>query len=713
MQANQTDVQKILGGVQQYVIPLFQRPYSWETRQWNILWQDLLDLCDEERPRNHFIGSIVTMPSRSVPEGVSKYILIDGQQRITTLLLILAAMRDKARAKADKLADKIEDLLMKNRHQDGTDVFKLLPTQSDRAAFFATMDQQVLPSDGQVVKAFEFFTKKLRLNDTLPLETLYRVIGKSLVLVSIVLDKDDNPYLIFESLNAKGRPLSQADLIRNFFFMRIAVNRQEEMFAEYWRPMQESLGENLTEFIRHFLMRDGHIVKQGDVYFTLKESVERHPGNDGGVSYLAELARFSSYYRRLLDPESEKCTLIASRLSRLNRIEATTAYPFLLNAYEDRQGGRVTEEHLAAILDMLETFLIRRFVCGVPTNALSKIFVGLYSQASRFSSLVEGVRFVLKDREFPRDKLFRDRLVTLRLYGGGDRLPRARLILERLEQSFAHKEPISFDALNIEHVMPQTLTETWKQELGDDWEVTHEMWLHTIGNLTLTGYNPELSNADYSNKRAILQHSHVELNRYFATEERWDENAISRRADAMADLAVMVWPDFAGGERELEFEAPEEEDEQEDVQFLKAQVLELLGGEAIPAGNARHQINTLQDGRVVNIKYSRLHKSYYWFGVHASLWEACLKAGATHMVFILAQHGFVTLPVAIVNDYLKQAGTSPKADGTVRHYHVLISKEPMLELFHHGKPGRLPLTQYFSAFTSPSHTLAHTGETHG
>jgi uncharacterized protein with ParB-like and HNH nuclease domain len=164
MQANQTDIQKILGGVQQYVVPLFQRPYSWETRQWNTLWQDLVELSEEERSRNHFIGSIVTMPARSVPEGVSKYVLIDGQQRITTLLLLLAAMRDKARVVAEKVANRIDDLLLKNRHQEGTDVFKLLPTQSDRDAFCAIMDGHPSNATGQVVKAFEFFTKKLGRN---------------------------------------------------------------------------------------------------------------------------------------------------------------------------------------------------------------------------------------------------------------------------------------------------------------------------------------------------------------------------------------------------------------------------------------------------------------------------------------------------------------------------------------------------------------------
>lgn len=700
MQANQTDIQKILGGVQQYVVPLFQRPYSWDARQWNILWQDLLELCDEERTRNHFMGSLVTMPARSVPEGVSKFILIDGQQRITTILLVLAAMRNRAQQHVVRLADKIDDLLLKNRHQDGVDIYKLLPTQSDRSAFCAIMDGQTPSTDGQVKKAYDFFDKKLRLNENLDLDKLYTVIGKNLVVVSIVLDKDDNPYLIFESLNAKGRPLAQADLIRNFFFMRVHLNRQEEVFAKYWKPMQDELGENLTEFIRHFLMREGQVIKQGDVYFTLKESVESRSDTQDDTNYLAELAKFSRYYARLLDPGAEPTSSIATRLHRLNRIEATTAYPFLLNTYDDVACGKLTEDDFAAILALLETFLIRRFVCSIPTNALSKIFIALYAQAANHTSMLEGVRKVLKDKEFPRDRLFRERLVSIRLYGGGDRLPKTRFILERLEQSFAHKEPISFELLNVEHVMPQTLSDQWKADLGENWETIHEIWLHTVGNLTLTGYNPELSNSNYPSKREILQKSHVELNRYFAKAEKWDEDAIARRADYLADLAVKTWPDFARGEPELDFEAPDEEEEQENVKLQKADVLQLLGGSAGRAGSHRYQTHRLHDGRIVNIKYSRPQRDYYWFGVHASLWEDCEKCGVTHLILVLGQFGFAAIPATAIKEYLTQASFSPKDDGTVRHYHVLISKEPNLELFAFGIADRIACKPFLTVFGS-------------
>ena len=223
MKASETKLQPIIEGTKQYVVPLFQRPYSWDVKEWEILWNDLVELCEEEQPRSHFFGSIVTTPAQSVPEGVTKYLLIDGQQRITTIFILLALLRDKARGLPGTLTNQIEDLLLMNRYQEGTDVFKLLPTQGDRESFIRIMQGQTDTHEDQITKAYKFFEKRLRSKPELSLETLRKVVVSNLMLVSIVLDRDDNPHLIFESLNYKGRSLSQADLIRNYFFMRVHV----------------------------------------------------------------------------------------------------------------------------------------------------------------------------------------------------------------------------------------------------------------------------------------------------------------------------------------------------------------------------------------------------------------------------------------------------------------------------------------------------------
>ena len=693
MHANQTDVQKILGGVQQYVIPMFQRPYSWDTKQWEILWEDVVELCDEVVPRNHFIGSVVTMPATSVPEGVSKFVLIDGQQRLTTLLVLLAAVRDKARRDGDdKLASKIDDLSLKNRYQDGTDVYKLLPTQDDRAQFFAVMDSTAPTGTGKIRAAHAHFEKKLRGPAAPALERLYTVVCKHLVLVSIVLDKDDNPYLIFESLNAKGLPLEQADLIRNFFFMRVPPVAQDKLFRECWQPMQDELGEHLTEFLRHFLMRHGAIVRQGDIYFTVKEYVDANGGDDI-TTYLRQIATFSGYYARLLQPAREPSRQLATRLSRLNRFEATTAYPFLLNVYDEFVTGRLPEQDFVAVLDVVESFLIRRFVCGVATNTLRKTFVSLYAQASGPGPLVDGVRRVLAERNFPGDVAFREQFSAMSLYGGGDRRDKAKLILDRLEGSFEHKETTDPGGLTIEHVMPRTLTDTWKSALGDGWESTYDRWIDTVGNLTLTGYNPELSNSDFAKKKAILASSHVMLNRYFADKAVWDGEAIAARGQALATLAASVWPACAPATGVTDLD---DEEGPRELSLDVNEVIAELGGSVgtIPAGNFK--IYRLPDGRIVNLKYSRAHRKYYWFGVHASLLEGLKLAGGTHLVLVLGQYGFVTLPMEIVAQYISKAGSSLKPDGAVRHYHLLVSTSSSPELFHHGKPIRYPVAEYLT-----------------
>ena len=246
MQAGETKLQPMLEGTKQYLVPLFQRPYSWEAKEWKILWADLADLSDINDPRPHFMGSIVTMPTVSVPEGVSKYLLIDGQQRLTTIFVLLALLRDLAKINNQpQLAEEINNTLLVNPYKVGHDRFKLQPTQADREAFRAIIDSAPQPERiSQVFAAYKFFEREMR-KKPLDIERLKVVISKSLSAVSIVLDVNDNPHLVFEGLNAKGRPLTQADLIRNYFVMRVHVDAQEDVYRKFWRPMQESLGDSL------------------------------------------------------------------------------------------------------------------------------------------------------------------------------------------------------------------------------------------------------------------------------------------------------------------------------------------------------------------------------------------------------------------------------------------------------------------------------------
>jgi len=542
MQAKETKLQDIIEGTKQYVIPLFQRTYSWTSKEWEVLWKDLVELCEMENPRNHFIGSIVNMPTVSVPEGVAKYLLIDGQQRLTTIFILLTLLRNKARESQNaRFADEINNTLLVNQYKDGIDHYKLMPTQVDRITYQNLINGIPNEEENQLTRAYTYFEKKLKQVELEP-EKLKKVITNYLSVVSIVLDADDNPYLVFESLNAKGRPLTQADLIRNYFFMRIHIDKQEEVYKNYWLPMQSALNENLTEFIRHYLMKDGNIIKQDDVYYALKDSVS----TTNAIDYLTELKKYSVFYQRLKYPEFEKEPDLEIMFRRLNRIEVTTAYPLLRNFYNDYANGKIDKNGFVTILKILENYLIRRFVCNIATNQLNKIFPTVYPiiQSKYSENIIEGFKIILQGKGYPKDNEFSLRFRETKFYGGGDRVVKTKLILETIESSFNHKEAVPFENLSVEHIMPQTLSEWWQEHLGDNWEETHELYLHTIGNLTLTAYNTELSNDDFYTKKKTLNESHLEINKYFATIPKWTRTEIEARAEILAKKALEIWSYF-------------------------------------------------------------------------------------------------------------------------------------------------------------------------
>ena len=511
-------------------------------KDWDDLWEDLVDLVESDAPRTHFFGSIVTMPTNSVPEGVPKFLLIDGQQRLTTIFLLLAAVRDLAREDGrEELAEEIHQTLLVNKFKKDNDHFKLMPTQTDRSSFQTIVKDAGRAADDSIARAYAHLKKKME-KSKIERETIKRVITERLSIVSIVLDRDDNPYLVFEGLNARGAELTQADLIRNFFFLKIHQDRQDEIHATYWEPMQQMLGDNLTAFIRHYLMRTGQIVKENAVYFTLKE----HLGQGDAIDLLHQIHRAAGHYVRLIRPQEEPRQTLREALGRLGRLNLTVYNPFLLNCYDEYDRGDLKIDEFVEIVKCLENYLIRRFVCDDPTNQLNKILAPLYKQIkdSGDSSILEGSKRILSSRGYPGDTKFKQDFIGAKLYRPGVRLEVAKLILESLEQAPGHKESVDFNNTTIEHVMPKTLSPEWRESLGEDADDTHELYLDTIGNLTLTGYNSELSNSEYQKKRVKLRESHLELNKYFSDVETWGSEDIERRADALAEIALGVWPSF-------------------------------------------------------------------------------------------------------------------------------------------------------------------------
>jgi uncharacterized protein with ParB-like and HNH nuclease domain len=553
MQAAETKIQQLIEGTKQYLVPLFQRAYSWDKKEWRTLWLDLMDLCAEENPRPHFMGSVVTLPTMSVPEGVAKFLVIDGQQRLTTTFIILALVRDFAKAGgAEELADEIHNTLLVNQYKKDNDYFKFQPTQADRAVFSALIKERIRPpSDSQIGAAYAFFERELKKKPE-GLELLKKTITSVLSTVSIVLDPDDNPYLVFESLNAKGRPLTQADLVRNFFIMRIHVDRQEDIFEKYWRPMQTRLGDRLTDFFRHFLTKAGDVVKIDDIYFEFKDKVT--PANVENT--LSDLARYSEYYEKLLSPEKEQRPSIRDGLKRLATLDVGVSYPFLLNCYDEFDRGELSELDFAAVLDTLTNFVIRRFVCNVGSFGMNRELAVLYRQAKKEVAFVAGVKKNLVVRRYPKDNEFRRALTEVSLYGAGERATKAKLILLELERGLNPKEQVAPENVSVEHVMPQTLTFEWKADLGEEADDTHELFLHTLGNLTLTAYNSEMSNDVFAQKRNIFLNSNFALNREIAALTEWNREEIESRGRRLGDRALKIWPYFGDADVEQANEEP-------------------------------------------------------------------------------------------------------------------------------------------------------------
>jgi hypothetical protein len=551
MEARPCQILEFFNGTKQLLVPLFQRPYEWGPQQWEALWADLLEQYErpeEEALASHFTGAIVTAPARSVPVGVSKHLVIDGQQRLTTVAILLCAMRsliDKDTPRYRKLTK-----LLVNEDDEGPDYFKLLPTQLDRAAFQGMIQQTPQP-DSKFAQALDFFKKKIASADSdglpIDLERLSNSIQNRLMVVSIHLGDADDPYLIFESLNAKGAPLTQADLIRNYLLLRLHPNEQQSVYESAWLPMQTLLtGGHLTEFMRQFLMLTGEEVLQSAIYSVLKKRLVSMP--DATVAdELRRMQRASVIYAQIVGITFPSDHGIANGLARLRRWEVATANPFILKLLDACSRDLVSTADVVSCLSIIESFVVRRAVCAVPTNQLKRIFLSVTkemptSQVAPWLSETLGAGG--SGRRWPKDEEFRDELLRYRAYA--QPLDRCRFILETIELWHNHKENATFSNATIEHVMPQTLTDEWRVMLGENAASVHERWIDILGNLTLTGYNSPLWNHPFPTKRQIFAESHFEINKWIANQEIWTEAEIKTRSNVLFEKAREIWTRPAG-----------------------------------------------------------------------------------------------------------------------------------------------------------------------
>ncbi len=555
MDAKNSRLKNLLDGTQQYLVPIYQREYSWEKEQWQQLWLDIAELEQDQPDDHHFLGSIVAKAYDAKSGGLTKFLLIDGQQRLTTLTLLLAAIRDALREDDDpesqKRADMIHDRYLSNRYEQGEDAVKVLPTKTDRPSYLSLVLGSDL--DGQasanILGAYKFFRDSLNKaasSDKLFTPSLFlATLVERIEMVSITLGADDNDYRIFESLNAKGTPLTQTDLLRNFFLMRFTnQSKQESVYNSLIRPITSEIssveGGSSDTMFQYSLQRRGVYVRDKDIYFQWKRATEGATPEELERA-LIDIKRDSANYLCLVDPFREKSAAVVRRLMRFKQLGILTPMPFILNAFRWREDKIIDDNGLARILQLIESYLVRRMFARVPTNALNRVFIMLDKQLPE-GDKVQATHRALSAHglRWPNDEDFHESFANHSIYA--DSRPAQRmLVLVSLEESFGNKESPVPNTATIEHVMPQTLTPAWREELGHDADRVHRNNLHRIGNLTLSAYNSELGNLPFDEKKKRYATSNFELNKMFLEFDHWNEDAIKERAKQLFERAKAIW----------------------------------------------------------------------------------------------------------------------------------------------------------------------------
>ncbi|MDQ3692999.1 MAG: DUF262 and DUF1524 domain-containing protein [Chloroflexota bacterium] len=554
MKAKEAPLIKLLQSPAQFVIPIYQRTYSWTTAQCTRLWDDIVAAGASESGVGHFIGSIVYMNDPGPVTTIDNLLVIDGQQRLTTLTLLLIAMRDHIVATGNEGSVKlrtITDYYLTNPVEEGTDRYKLLLTQGDRDTLTSLVDNAPVPPNAsrRIVENREFFANQLK-PSSVDLGQLHNGILK-LMVVDVSLDPHaDIPQLIFESLNSTGLALTQADLIRNFILMQQPPAEQEILYTNYWLKMEQSFGQahyasHFDSFMRHYLtIKLGRIPRIGDVYTEFKTFAHRSKLSIADL--VADIYRYSTYYAQIALHRSTDPN-IQTWVNEINELRVDTAYPLLLELIDDYAHGRATRDTVLGILALIDSYILRRAICGIPTNSHNQTFRGFSRSIDKTRYLESATAaFQLLDgfRRFPNDEEFRRAFVDRDIY---NLTARRNYILRRLENHDRDKEQVNVESFTIEHVMPQNenLSPAWQKALGLDWKRIQETYLHTIGNLTLTGYNSELSDHSFPEKLKMtggFRDSPIRLNRDLALLETWNEGSIQTRAARLADVAVQVWP---------------------------------------------------------------------------------------------------------------------------------------------------------------------------
>ena len=561
MKATEAKLLKFLKTSPQFMIPIYQRSYSWSEKECQQLWDDIIRAGQNENVNAHFIGSIVYIEKGLYQvSSQSPILVIDGQQRLTTITLLLSALIEKLSTlpvENQEIIDgfspkKLKNYYLCNPEEDGEKYYKLILSKTDKDSLISIVNGKEMPKNfsNRIKNNFEFFKEQIAKNSD-KLEILCKGIAK-LIIVDISLSNDqDNPQLIFESMNSTGKELTQADLIRNYVLMGLDIKQQTELYEDYWRPMEIDFGQefyttDFDSFIRHYLtVKTGSIPRKSEVYDSFKKYSADSILNDSidMSSIVKDIRKFAKYYCNMTLKQEDDLELRLA-FNDIKELRVDVAYPMLLEMYEDYENQIISKNDFLEILRLVESYVFRRHICAIPTNSLNKTFSS-FLKAINKDNYLENIKakfLMLRSyRRFPSDEEFSRALKTRDLYNNS----RRSFWFKKIE-NFNRKEFVEINEYTIEHILPQNpnLSKEWIHMLGENWQQVQETWLHTIGNLTLTGYNSEYSDKPFISKRDRedgFKDSPIKMNQSLRNIEKWDEDAIKRRANELIDIALKVW----------------------------------------------------------------------------------------------------------------------------------------------------------------------------
>ena len=542
MEARNIPVTQLFSNDFQYIIPIYQRKYNWGVKHCKRLYDDIVNIGNNTKRNSHFIGAITYVgDANPAHANVTPYQIIDGQQRLTTLMLLLAAMRNILIDSGEDviIKKKIEKLLFNDTAEpESNDYYRMILNKNDDKLFRLILNGDMPKESNNMSANFIYLLDELK-SKKLNIETIWLGIRKlNTISVHIKKDGGDNPQEIFESMNSTGLDLSETDLIRNYILMQYSVKEQNEIYENFWHDIEEQFDdEDMDEFIRHYLaMNKKSAVSKRKIYEIFKEYTH-------GIDMKKEIEKIHKYARHYAELiyENKEPEELKEVIWYIRKQNTNVANSILLKVLADYGDKKISIEDVQNIFNLIDNYLIRCNVCDIGLQAANKVFPELISKidVNNYAQSIESALMMKKaiTRQFPRDDIFIENFKQTQIYSKNKI---CKYILGRLEHEYS-KERVELDNLDIEHIMPQTINADWKGSLGNNWSNIHGNYLHTIGNLTLTAFNSELSNTSFINKKIHYGKSPIHITRELGNYDHWNEDDIKNRAKILSEMAIKIW----------------------------------------------------------------------------------------------------------------------------------------------------------------------------